>query len=123
MSNSYVKMEQRMCPVCGKRHECGGLLLHTQLKDIPDDKTVTGYDLCPEHQTLFDDGYIAFVEVSNAHKRETLKMEDANRTGQVVHVRRTAASWMFSGIPEDLPMVFVEPEVVNFLKSKLPTEE
>ncbi len=39
ISKNYVKMEKKLCPVCCTKHECGGILLHMQFREIPDDKT------------------------------------------------------------------------------------
>lgn len=114
--NSFVAMGQHLCPVCGKTHDSGEILLHKNLRPIQDDKRVTGYGLCPDDQKLFDDGYIALVEAKGPAYSNNLKMEDAYRTGKLAHLKREAFSNVFNvPAPADLPMVFVEPGVIDQL--------
>jgi hypothetical protein len=107
-TKSYVSVEQAMCPVCGTHHDTG-VLLDCRLRNTLERTTVTHVALCPEHQKLYDDGYIALVEA-----------EDAYRTGRVAHLKRRLYAEIFN-VPLDdpnLPMVFVEPEVIDMLIAK-----
>lgn len=123
MSKSYVSMEQKQCLVCGTVYDSGNILLDTRivngkLRQSMERNTVTGYGLCPEHQELFDKGYIALVEATSPSHGANLKPEDAIRTGTVCHLKREAADHIFN-IPLDskLPMVFVEPGVIGKLQA------
>ena len=105
---SYVSMEQHVCTVCGHTYVTGSILLSKRLKPSLERYTVTSNGLCPEHQKLFDEGYIALVEVVNKQNSTTLKPQDANRTGRIAHVRRTVATEMFNTTLPDGAMVYVE---------------
>lgn len=113
---SYVTMEQHQCIVCGHLFDTGALLLDKRLKKTFERHTVTGNGLCPEHQKLFDDGYIAFVEISNETKSSTLQPEEACRTGRIAHVRRAVAADMFNVPIGNEPLAFVEKDVIDFLE-------
>jgi hypothetical protein len=123
-TKSYVSVEQAMCPVCGTHHDTG-VLLDCRLRNTLERTTVTHVALCPEHQKLYDDGYIALVEADSAKSGITpdmdrIKPEDAYRTGRVAHLKRRLYAEIFN-VPLDdpnLPMVFVEPEVIDMLIAK-----
>jgi RNA polymerase subunit RPABC4/transcription elongation factor Spt4 len=121
MDKSFVTIEKKLCPVCAHEHESGSLLLDKKVRPKFDMYTTTGYDLCPECKKKFDDGYLALVvcdiEKSKINKEDkTLKMENAHRTGAVVHMKRSAVERMFPGIPADLPLMFIDEELGNKLK-------
>lgn len=59
---SHVSMEQRVCLICGSAFDTGAILLDKRLRQSMAHHTVTGWGLCPEHERLFKDGYIALVE-------------------------------------------------------------
>ena len=116
---SHVSMEQHMCVVCGKEYDTGAILLHKRLRKTLDRHTTTGYGLCPEHQKLFDDGYIALVEAtpdatpSDGVNRVPL---ETPRTGRIAHIRRKAFDQLFSSeIPEEQTHVFVEHGLIDIL--------
>jgi hypothetical protein len=122
-------MEQKMCPVCGKEWDTGSILLHRRLVQKFEPRTVTGYGMCPEHQQLFDLGYVAVVGIdeeksSNTHRGHKLKMEDVWRTGRIAHVRREVYARMFNvEIPDDLPMVWGDDAVLDLLEKAQKTVE
>jgi len=118
---SYVSMEQRVCQVCGKQYDTGALLMDTRLKNSLDMHTVTGWGLCEEHQKLFDDGYVALVEVTNPiGGGETMRNKDGIRTGKMAHLRRRIFNQLFNVELDDdkQVMVFVEDGIIDQL-SKL----
>ena len=122
-AKSYVTMAQKMCPVCGVLHDTGEILLDRRLKNTFDPHTTTGYALCPEHQKLKDDGYIALVGVDEAKSTAgplvTITMDNAYRTGAIAHVRETVFRKIFTGF-EDKPvpeMVFVSEDVLTYIKN------
>ena len=115
---SHVGMEQKVCPVCGRAFDTGMILLDKRLRNTLERKTVTGWDLCPEHAKLWERGYIALVECDPEKSKftgETIKPKDAYRTGRVVHIRKKAAQQIFN-MEMTLPVAFVEPGVVDMLE-------
>lgn len=108
---SYVSLEQRVCLVCGATYETNSLLLDRRLKNSLEHHTVTGYGLCPEHEKMNDDGYLALIECANDSKRERLEAHEANRTGRVAHIRREVAKRLFNVPVEDIednPVMYVQ---------------
>lgn len=123
MDKSYVTMEQHQCLVCGKLFDTGAILLDQRLRDKFDKHTVTGVSLCPEHAKMHKDGYLALVEVAEKQEvKDRMKLEDAVRTGRIVHIRRYVAKQLFN-VPlvdskgEYFPMMFVDKEVVDHLEA------
>jgi hypothetical protein len=119
---SYVSLEQRVCLVCGTSFDTGNLLLDKRLRASMKRHTATGWGLCPEHQKLFDDGFVALVECdpqrSGSPAGGRMKPEQAYRTGRVAHLRRTAFAQVFNVPIEDKQAcVFVEPGVLNHLQA------
>lgn len=116
---NYVAMETLLCPVCGVKHSHGaGILLHKRLQNIDPEKTTTGYGMCEEHQRLFDEGYIALIGVENSDPgKDTLKMEEAYRTGEVCHLKKDLFNQIFNvEVDEELPLVFVDAQVIAHLQ-------
>ncbi|AVO42540.1 ATPase [Simplicispira suum] len=119
---SYVSLEQRVCLVCGTSFDTGSLLLDKRLRASMKRHTTTGWGLCPEHQKLFDDGFVALVECdperSGSPAGGRMKPEQAYRTGRVAHLRRTAFTQVFNVPIEDKQVcVFVEPGLIEQLQS------
>lgn len=116
----HVAMAQHICGICGSVHEHNTeVLIPKRLKDIPDDKRITGYGLCEEHDKLFKDGYIALIGANAPEGTDTLKNEEADRTGDLVYLKREVFKYIFgTEISDGLPMVFVDPEVIQILKDK-----
>ena len=117
MNNNSIVMAEHVCDICGKRHTHNAeILIHKNLRAIPQDKRVTGWGLCEEHDRLFNEGYIALVGALAPKSGTTLKNEDAHRTGDIIHLKREVFKETFdANISDDLPMVFVEPEVVKLI--------
>ena len=115
---SHVGMGFSVCPVCGTKHY-EVVLLDKRLEDSLNRENFMGWALCPEHDAMKGE-YIALVECSNAGTGAKLKQEDAIRTGQIAHVRRTAAKQIFNtDLPDDMPLVFVEVGVIEALRKKV----
>jgi hypothetical protein len=115
---SHVSMERRVCAVCTKEYDTNCVLLDRRFKKSMDRYTVTGFGLCPEHQKMFDDGFVALVAIDES-KSDGHKADEVWRTGQIAHVRRSAVPDLFNvPIPADTPLVWVEPEVIDLLKSR-----
>ena len=119
---SHVSLEQRVCLVCGAPFDTGSLLLDKRLRASMKRHTTTGWGLCPEHQKLFDDGFVALVECdperSGSPADGRMKPEQAYRTGRVAHLRRTAFAEVFNTpITAEQACVFVEPGVLDQLQA------
>ncbi len=122
---SHVSLEQHVCIVCGRAFDTGAILLDRRLRASMGRHTATGWGLCPEHQKLFDDGFVALIECdpqrSGAPVGGRMKPEQAYRTGRLVHVRRTAFARVFNvPIPDRQACVFVEPGVIEHLQAMMP---
>ena len=119
MDKSHVSMEQKICSVCGKVFDTGSLLLDRKLKKRFEQHTITGFDLCPEHKQKFDEGFIALVVVDETksnidEKTQTIKPENAYRTGEIVHMKREVFNKFFdTKVDNKTPIVFIEPRSFN----------
>lgn len=115
---SHVSLEQRLCIVCGELFDTGHLLLDKRLRPSLSQHTTTGWGLCPEHQALFDEGFVALVECDPARSSAAtgatrIRPEQAYRTGRLAHLRRDAFTRLFDvPIDEGQACVFVEPGVI-----------
>ncbi len=129
---SYVTMEQHACVVCGQPYDTGSLLLDRRLRKTFDMKTVTGFGMCPEHEKLRAEGYVALVECDPAKTQkqysadykdgkppqETVKPQDAYRTGNICHLRKAAFERVMNvPVPEKM-VCFVEPGVIDALRKR-----
>lgn len=119
---SYVSMEHHVCVICGTEFQTNNILMDKRLKESMEPTTITGYGLCPEHQKLHDEGYIALIAVdpnlsTNKPKNNMINgLHGVHRTGAVAHVRREAAKRIFNcALPED-PFMYCEPEVISMLE-------
>lgn len=120
---SHVSLEQHVCLVCATHFETGTILLDKRLRATLERYTLTGWGLCPEHQALFDQGFVALVEFDPARSGSPLpgdrfKPEQAYRTGVLAHLRREVFSEVFrTSLDPQLPMVFVELGTVSKLQA------
>ncbi|WP_261530687.1 ATPase [Burkholderia multivorans] len=120
---SHVSLEQHVCLICGTRFDTGAVLLDRRLRASMERHTATGWGLCPEHQKLSDDGFVALVECDPLHSGSPagggrVKPEQAYRTGRLAHLKREAFAQVFNvPIAADQPCVFVEPSVIEQLQT------
>lgn len=113
---SYVTLEQHLCPICGKAEDTGNLLLDRRLLPTFERKTVTGYGMCKDCASKTEE-YVALVGVKNAPAQgsDLMKPEDADRTGDLMWVRRSVWSKLFN-LPEPKVLAFVDPQAIERLK-------
>lgn len=121
MSKSYVTMETHRCKVCGKEYQTNNILMDKKLENKFENNTCTGWGLCPEHQTQYDEGYIALIGVDREKskvKDDTISPSHAYRTGRICHVKKSAFSKIFNVDfdIEDLELTFVEDAVLDQLE-------
>ena len=109
--------------VCGTAFDTGAVLLDKRLRASMERHTATGWGLCPEHQKLSDDGFVALVECDPQRSGSPagggrVKPEQAYRTGRLAHLKREAFAQVFNvPIAADQPCVFVEPGVIEQLQA------
>lgn len=123
MEKSHVSMDTKICPVCGIKHDVG-ISLERQLKNKLDIHNITGYELCEEHKKLWEDGYVALIEIdptksvqhesNNNEFFTTVNMQDAYRTGNILHLKKTAFKDIFGSEPKS-EMVFIDPDLTKVL--------
>lgn len=112
---SHVSMVQHQCLVCLTTFNTGELLLHQRLSPVLDRHTVVGHSLCPDCKKLHEDGFIAFVGVRNSSQHERLTQKEAQRSGDIVHVRRELANDLFNMKFDEQPLSFCDQEVIEYL--------
>lgn len=122
-SKSHVSLEKHQCIVCGKLFDTGAILLDRRLKPSMEICTITDYGLCPEHQSKFDEGFVALIECDREKSKlstdfQTAKPEDVCRTGLVAHLKRDVFDNVFNvSIADSTPLVFVDQGVIEQLQS------
>jgi len=120
---SHVSLEQHVCLVCGTAFDTGAILLDKRLRASMERHTATGWGLCPEHQKLSDDGFVALVECDPQRSGSPagggrVKPEQAYRTGRLAPLKREVFAQVFDvPIAADQPCVFVEPGVIEQLQT------
>ena len=124
MEKSFVSLEKKICLICGNEHETNALLFDKHMRNKFEKYTTTGYDHCEDCQKKLDDHFIAMVEISNSpsNNQTIMKKEDANRTGVLVWIKDYAAAEVFN-VEIKTPMVFVDPRVVEMLKTVIPSHD
>ncbi|MCE7949615.1 MAG: ATPase [Xanthomonadales bacterium PRO7] len=119
---SHVSLEQNVCVICGTTFDTGSILLDKRLRASMERHTTTGWGLCPEHQKLSDDGFVALVECDPQRSGSTsnaarMRPEHAYRTGRLAHLKRDVCTKVFNvAIAADQSCVFVEPGVIERLQ-------
>ena len=115
---SHVGLEAKLCKVCGRQYETGALLLDRYLRKSLNHMNLTGVGgFCTRCQKLRDDGYIAIVSVNNGPEGDVLKQEDADRTGDVAHIRAEAWDKIFDKPAPPEGVAFCDQDVIKMLQS------
>lgn len=113
---SHVTMERHVCKVCCERFDTGSLLLDQRLRPVFEHFTTTGWGLCPKCLKLKDDGYVALVGCKNSPPEgKMLGPEEADRTGNIAHVRLTAWASIFNVPPPPEGIAFCGDDVIEIL--------
>lgn len=111
-NKSHVGMGVTVCPICLKEHD-EVVLLDRRLKDSLSPKSFVGWGMCPEHQQMKNDGYIALIECSN----KPTGLVDAQRTGELAHVRANLWSQLFNIPAPSHGLCFVEAGTIAKLQA------
>ena len=118
MEKSYVTMEQKICPVCGITFDTNAILMDKRLMNVFDMHTITGYEFCPDCEGKRKEGYVALIVIktpSTTTSENRVMMEDACRTGEIVHVKRDALKTILNVPPED-DIMFIDTELYDYFK-------
>lgn len=122
MDKSFVSLEKHICAVCGKAFDTGAILLDRRLRPSMEPCTVTDYGLCPEHLKLFNEDYIALVEIDPERsdvgpEDDRIKPQDVYRTGKFAHLRKHVFTHLFDApIQDKQAFIYVDPEVFQHLE-------
>lgn len=111
---SSVGMGFHVCPVCGQKHD-EVVLIDRMLRDRLTTNMFAGWSMCKDHQRLYDEGYIALIEAKN----EPTGLNDADRTGQIAHVRKEAWPNIFNAPVPPKGICFVQVGVIADLQSRV----
>lgn len=111
MDKSHVSMAQRQCIVCGCLYDTGEILLDKRLRASMDPTTVVGTGMCPEHQKLKDDGYIAMIEADE---------KTHARTGRLAHIRVSVWGDLFNSPAPAGGVAYCEVKVMDMLVRSAP---
>ena len=121
---SHVSLEQHQCPICGRVHDTGNLLLDTRivngkLRESMEKYTVTGLSPCPECAERLKD-YVAMI-VTRGYASNIF---DADRTGETLWVKREAWPRIFKNA--EIPskgIAMCDAETCNAVRNAVPHEK
>jgi hypothetical protein len=118
---SHVSTEQHKCLVCARDFDTGSILLDRRLRERFERSTLTGWGLCPEHEKLYQEGYIALVGADDAKSTHqpngTVNPEDAWRTGLIMHMKFEAFDRIVSIPRGKNSFMFCDPAVIEKIKA------
>lgn len=122
MKDFEVALAKEICPACGETHD-GPILMNTLLTPNNAAKVrelhgkPIGFHMCNRCQEIIDNGGIFLVEIdpekSSGKPGDTLKQEDAYRTGRMWGIKSEALAKVFN-IPLQ-PIMFIGPDVAEQL--------
>lgn len=121
MTKSYVSMEANVCIVCTEQFDTGAILLDRRLRESMEPKTTTGWGMCPHHEALKDDGFVALVACDEAKSglldNGNVDPAEAWRTGVIAHLRKGAFAEVFNVPVPDGMLVFCDEEVIAAIQA------
>ena len=115
MTKSCVSVERNVCLVCAKTFDTNAILINKRLCENMEPYTVTGWSLCPEHQKLHEDGYVALVVIDPDHSALPYKPETVCRLGKIMHIKRSAWAKIFDTSAPEGPMAFCGEDLIEKL--------
>lgn len=119
---SYTSVEHHICVICGTKFSTNTVLIDKHMRNTLEPNTITGFGLCPEHEKLHKDGFVALIvadeELSSNKPKNNMfyGLHGVYRTGVVVHIRREVAKTIFNCQNPDAPFMYCEPEVISMLE-------
>jgi hypothetical protein len=121
---SHVSLEQRVCVICGATFDTNAILIDRRLQPSLECRTITGHGLCPSHQQMFDDGWVALIEIDaarsgNPSQGAKVKPGQAHRTGRVAFLKRETCAVIFNvPIEPTCPYVWADPPLLDLLEAR-----
>ena len=122
MTKSHVGILHHICLVCAHKSTEDEILLDLRLRSsLEQDNYQYTEEFCPKCEKLRDDNYIALVGVRNpVDQGETLQPGEADRTGEILHIKSEVFAHIFDCPVPPQGLAFVEQEVIDMLKSRIP---
>ena len=114
---SYVSMAQHQCPICLVMHDTGEILIKKDLRPTLEWKTFTGHSPCLTCQMRLNEGYLALIETADPNPGCSTVDIDVKRSGSFVFIHREVFPKIFNVPLPEVPMVFVEPGVIDKLRT------
>lgn len=112
---SHVSMAQHQCPICLVHFDTSEILIRKDLRQTLDLKTLTGHSPCPTCQGRINEGFIALVETAEANPGRSTVGIEVKRSGNFAFLRKAVFPEIFNVPIPTVPMVFVEPGVLEQL--------
>lgn len=112
---SFVSLEEHVCVVCGQTYGTGNLLLDRRLRERFDMHTVTGYGMCPDHEKLRADGFVALVEAEEGKSAvvgDRVRDSKAHRTGTYAHIKAEVFVETFGQPVPERGVCYTEPGLI-----------
>ncbi len=106
---SHVGMGFEVCPVCGIEHT-ETVLLDRRMRNSLEPKSFTGYSLCPEHVKQKEAGYFFLIVVDNGGEHAHIKLHEADRTGELIAIRKSAWEDIFDIPVPTTDFAFIDKE-------------
>jgi len=130
MNKSYASLAQHCCVVCGVNYDTGEILLDRRLRPRFEHATLVGYGLCPEHQKMKDDGFVALIECDASRtergtvdgQERVLKPEDACRTGNVVFMKSEDFAHLFNVEVPSQGLAYIDQETYAAVAKHVPEQ-
>ena len=118
---TYVALQQAICPVCANKHDTG-VIINRRLEKTFEPKIVTHWQMCPEHEKLKSEGYVALVGIDPA-KSDGTKLHEVFRTGSLAFLKADRWSDVFD-IPEpEHGVCYAENAVIDMLAKASPNSD
>lgn len=114
---SYVSLAQHQCPICLDMHDTNEILFKKDLRPTLESKTTTGHSPCPTCQMRLNEGYLALIETADPNPGRSTVGMDVKRSGSFAFIRREVFPKIFNVPLPEVPMVFVEPGVIDKLRT------
>lgn len=112
---SYVTLEQSICVVCGEPYDTGVLLMDRRLRNLFDHHTTTGYGMCPDHEKLRAEGFVALVEADEGKSAvvgDRIRDSKAHRTGTYAHLKAEVFAEAFGQPVPERGVCYTEPGLI-----------
>jgi hypothetical protein len=119
---SHVGLLHYLCPVCCKTINTDILLDRRLRQSLEKDNYQLSNQLC-EQCKIQSETHIALVEVNNGSHSDTLKPNEAIRTGRHAFLKFSAFTELFGHAPPKFPYLFCDQELMDKLISMAPTPE